>query len=112
MSSPFTSCGHLISWAPRTVQTECRATSHQAWEIKQQFGHDVQSRRLALLPHRSLLNLAGHEMICLVREPGGHTKIHFGTIVEGSWLVGWGGGGGGGRSARGSSGLSRYLELI
>ena len=37
----------------------------------------------------------------------GHPKVHFGTIVEGSW----GGGGGGGMHGR-SSGLSHYLFVV
>ena len=36
----------------------------------------------------------------------GHPKVHFGTIVEGSWVeAGVGGGGGGGGGHGGSSGL-------
>ena len=39
-----------------------------------------------------------------VRLCSGHPKVHFGTIVEGSW----GGGGGGGGVLGGSSGLPHY----
>ena len=42
-----------------------------------------------------------------VRLCSGHPKVHFGTIVEGSWRgMGGGGGGGGGGVHGGSSGLS------